>query len=84
MNFFFVPIIKFKIFRYSSDSKCHDCTQPRDVEEIDSELVCGVVERVAEGRLAVSTAADCASRFINDGSSKACMCFCFFRIFKFE
>ena len=64
-------------FRYSSDSKCRDCTQPRDVEEIDSELVCGVVERVAEGRLAVSTAADCASRFINDGSSKACMCFCF-------
>ena len=58
--------------------KTHPCpvsaacdAELRNVDDVDSALICRMAERVSEGKLSVRAAAECAQTFIHDGGSKA-------------
>ena len=45
------------------------------MDHIDSEVVCGLAERVAEGKISVRAAAKFGGDLTKDGCSKACQWF---------
>lgn len=63
---------------HTFEVKTHPCpvsaacdAELRNVDDVDSALICRMAERVSEGKLSVRAAAECAQTFIQDGGSKA-------------